>query len=105
MLGRAAQTDHRLPLRGPNGPLGGLEQFAPIGVSEPHRKMQADTQEDRPEREYDRSGDARGKQDRGDERRPERHRQAVTEEPCHGLPFDGSSHVGAIVSAPAGHIV
>ena len=105
MLGRTAQTDHRLPLWGPNGPLGGLEQLPSVGVSEPHHEVQADAEEDRPKSEEDRPGNARGKQDRGDEHRSGRHHQAAAQEACHGLAFDGSSHVGALISAPGGHIV
>lgn len=105
MLGRAAQTDHRLLLWGPNGPLSGLEQVPSVLVSEPHHEVQADAEEGRPQCEEDHPGDARRKQDRGDEYRSDRHHHAAAQEACHGLAPNRSSHVGAIIRALGGHIV
>jgi hypothetical protein len=104
-LGRAAQTNHRLPLWGPNGPLGRLEQLPAVGVSEPHYDMQADAEEDRPNSDDYGPGDARCKQDRGNEHRSNRHHEAVPQEAVHGLALDRSRHAGVVTGRPGDHIV
>jgi hypothetical protein len=78
MMLRRRQTDHPATYAGPNGPLCGLEQVLAVGVAMPHPQRHRDTHHGRHENEQQRAWHT-GHQERDrEERRAERHRDAVT---------------------------